>query len=59
MHYSIRIDATRNTFIIGYFPLLYTFTWPEHSHWISVIKLMKDYTLGKLQVRSRVVVTPW
>ncbi len=36
---------------------LYYFTWTEHSHWIciiGVIRLVKDCTLGKLKVTSRV-----
>ncbi len=38
---------------------LYTFTWIEDSHWICFIRLVKDCTLGKLQVTSRVFITTW
>ncbi len=35
---------------------LHTFIWTEHSHWIYVIRLVKDCILRKLQVTSRAMI---
>ncbi len=36
----------------------YTFTWTEHFHWIYLIRLIKNCSLGKLEVTSQVVIAP-
>ncbi len=39
--------------MLDIFLRLYTFTWTEHSHWIWIIRLVKDsWASWKLQVQS-------